>query len=108
MKSLAVHHRAFIQQVRPEKTLTYFADVTFHSIGADMNRIKLKLKPVLIGSAQLANGKSFEIRKIHPDKPGCSVTDKNGDITYAGSESKAWSSVRYMGKIIHKTERSVA
>ena len=69
---------------------------------------KQKIKPVLIGSAQLANGRSFEIRKIHPDKPGCSVTDKDGNITYAGSEAKAWSSVRYMGKIIYKTERSVA
>ncbi len=67
---------------------------------------KLKLKPVIIGSAQFANGSSFEVRKIHPDKPGCSVTDKYGNVSYAGSIVKAWASVRYMAKILHHTERS--
>ena len=63
--------------------------------------------PIIIGSLSLANGRSFIIRQVHK-KGGCSITDNGDNVSYAGSEAKAWASVRYMGRIIHKTERSVA
>ena len=63
--------------------------------------------PIIIGYLSLANGRNFTIRQVHK-KGSCSITNEDDNISYAGSEAKAWASVRYMGRIIYKTERSVA
>jgi hypothetical protein len=66
-----------------------------------------KFPPILIGSANFANGRAFKVHQVNK-RGACRITDKDDNISYAGSEAKAWASVRYMGKVLHNTERSVS
>jgi hypothetical protein len=66
-------------------------------------------QPYHVGSAKFATGQKFTItREAGQGKGqgGFKITDKDGNKSYAGSLAKAWASIRYMAKIIDKTERS--
>ena len=59
----------------------------------------------LVGMAEFANGMEFRIDQV---KAGgsCKITDKNGNVSYAGSPAKAWSSVRYQAQVLQHTENT--
>lgn len=60
----------------------------------------------LIATADFANGARFSIFEIKAGKRYAIRDDRTGEVSYAGTAEKAWSSVRYMARVSHKTERS--
>ena len=59
-----------------------------------------------IGSADFANGTSFRIDQVKA-KGACRVTNlRDSSINYTYTIAAAWRSVRYMARIIDKTDRS--
>lgn len=63
--------------------------------------------PILIATADFANGKKFRIEQVNK-RGACRVVD---DITkeilgHTHNVCNAWASIRYQAKILHHTERS--
>lgn len=62
-------------------------------------------KPVLVGTADFANGVCFKIEQTAPKS--YRITDLNtGAFSHSGSASKAWSSVRYQAQVRQDTENT--
>ena len=74
-----------------------------------MNK-KPTFKPILVGIADFANGRRFQIAIVNK-RGACQVADitdpDRESVSYARSIAKAWASVRYQAGINHTTERTV-
>lgn len=63
-------------------------------------------KPTLIGQADFANGEAFNIVQVK-EGGSCKITNLNTQkFSYAGSIAKAWASIRYQARIVHRTENT--
>jgi len=67
---------------------------------------KRQFVPILIGSADFANGTAYRIEQVNKGG-GCKVIDlMTQNVSFAGSMAKAWSSVRFMARVNDRTHNT--
>ena len=67
---------------------------------------KREFEPVLVASADFANGTEFQIHQVNK-RGACRITDvETKKTSYAHNFTNAWASVRYQARITWKTQRS--
>lgn len=63
-------------------------------------------EPVLIASADFANGTKFEVHLVNK-RGACRITNVDtGKTGHAHNVENAWASIRYQARITWKTQRS--
>jgi len=68
---------------------------------------KKDFTPILIGSADFANGTKFHIHQINK-RGGCRITNlmASQPVSYAHNLGNAWANIRYQARITYKNQRS--
>ena len=72
-----------------------------------MKKPQKKFPPVLVATADFANGKKFRIEQVNA-RGACRVVDAitRKILGHTHNVCNAWASVRYQAKILQHTERS--